>query len=343
MRTAIPIAIAALLLVPTPAAASPWTLGRGQLVVASGLDHQYAEREYLRGAARAFPLRGSYQSTNYRLALRLGLTDRDEIELSLPFRQVNYESDPVLLLAHDPDSELGAFDYYQRNVIDLSRTQSGIGDLELAARHAWLKRSFALASELRLKTPTGYDPPSGTFGDRPRDTEEFLADAARFVSPQNVEDDVTLGDGQLDLSLLLLAGYGAPSGTFVRADVGYALRLGGAADQLLSALKVGQKIGERLLVYVDGRAVIALQRGRVIGISVVAEDPSLPAQQYEGLSNLQLREQRLERDAVDAGGGLLYRVRPDVELYGGYSQTLWGRNTALVHTIYTGVSVRAEI
>ncbi len=324
--------------------ASPWTLNQGEVVVGTALDHQYADSEFFeRGSSRSFPLEGEYEATNYRLGVRLGLTSRDELELSLPFRQVSYEARSVVLLPQGADAAIDAFDYYQENVIELSRQRSGVGDLELAARHAWIKQAFALASELRLKTPTGYDAPSGTFGDQPRTTEEFLDDPGRFVVPENVEDDVTLGDGQLDVSASLLAGYAAPGGTFLRADAGYVLRLGGAGDQVVSTLKVGQAFGRRFLLYIDGRSTLSVQSGRVIGISVAADDPRLPPEDYAGLDNLVLRELRLERDAVEAGGGVLVRLRPHVELHAGYLHTLWGRNTALIQTVYTGVSVRTEL
>lgn len=334
--------IPALLLLAAPAMASPWTLGRGQLVVGAALDHQYADREYFeRGGARRFPLRGRYQSTNYRIASRVGLTDRIELELAIPFRQVSYESDDVLLLPYAGDGS--GFDYYQENIIDLGQDRAGIGDLEIAGRHAFVKGSLALATELRLKTPTGYDAPSGTFGDQPKTQKAFLDDPGRYVAPENVRDDVTLGDGQLDISASLLVGYGFASGTFARSDIGYNLRLDGAADQALASLKIGQSITDRFLVYAESRAAISVEKGRVIGISVAAEDPSLPASEYGGLDNLVLRELRLERDALDVGGGLLLRLHENVELSAGFIATLWGHNTAATRTFYSGLSARTDL
>jgi hypothetical protein len=141
-----------------------------------------------------------------------------ELELGVPIRQVTYTGDPVLLLSRPDGSTESEIDYYQRNVINLSRATSGIGDLNLAARYRLVQRPFALALELRVKAPTGYAGPQGTFGDRPTTTAEFLSDVRRWVTPENVRDDVTLGDGQLDVGLNVLLGYAFPTRTFVRLD-----------------------------------------------------------------------------------------------------------------------------
>ena len=77
-------------------------------------------------------------------------------------------------------------DYYQENVIDLSRTAAGIGDIDLALRYQWLGGGpVVLATEARVKTPTGYDGPVGTFGDQPASIAEFTSDIPRFTRPGN--------------------------------------------------------------------------------------------------------------------------------------------------------------
>jgi len=331
---------------PGPAAASPWTLPQGDVAIAVAFEYQRADSEFLDepGDERSFPLRGRYDGATFNLAARFGLTDRLELGLSLPFRLVSYRSDPVILLEQPEDSTLSPLDYYQENVLDLSRVIVGTGDLTIAGRYRlWLDRLGALAVELRLDTPTGYDGPEGTFGSRPRTQEEFVADLPRFVTPENVRDDVTLGAGVFGVQPGILLGLSFPTGTFIRTDVGYRLRFGGAGDQVAGSFKIGQLLGERLLVYAETRGVYAVTTGRVIGISVAAADPDLPAADFAGANNLVLREVTLDADAVDVGGGVLYRLTDTVEVFLGGYRVVWGRNTSAVGSIFTGLAVRTDL
>lgn len=335
--------IALLLLIPAAPGvsfASPWTLPRGYAVFDASFNFQLADSEFFEeGGARPFPLRGQYRAANARVSARFGFTDRLELEASLPLSLVSYTSDPVILLPQEPSDMRPPLDYYQEEIIHLSRTTGGVGDLELSARYRWLLKPIALASEVRVKAPTGYEGPKGTFGSEPDTAEEFLAEVRRFVRPEAIADDVTLGDGQLDLSVTLLGGWAITRDLFLRADLGYNLRLGGAADQLLGGLRVGQLIGDRLLLYVGGRIAKSIEEGKIIGISVAAIDPELPAAQYAGTDNLLLRAPRLERDALDLDAGVIVRVSSEVELNLGYARTLWGRNTAAAHSVTLSAAV----
>ncbi len=336
------VALAALVCTPS-ALASPWTLPRGTIALTGTFGYQSASQEFFEnGTPRSFPLRGRYVGTAFNLGVRAAFIDGLEFELSVPIRQVTYTSDPVVLLDRPMGSTEPEIDYYQRNVLNLSRAASGLGDLNLAARYRLLQQPFALAAELRIKAPTGYSAPQGTFGDRPSSNAEFLADVRRWVTPENVRDDVTLGDGQLDASLGLLFGYAFRTRTFVRVDGAYNLRLGGAGHQVLTALRAGQGIGDRLLVYAWAQLAYTVTQGRVIGVSVAAADPNVPAADYMGANNLLLRELRLERDSFDIGGGLIVRLTQEVELNLGYSRTLWGRNTAAVDSLSLGLGVRTR-
>ncbi len=330
--------------------ASPWTLPRGTGVVAAGYSYQFATQEWFSRDdamfrdARNFPLQGRYEASNFYIQTRVGITDRLELDISVPLKLVSYSSDSVLLLANDPvartpEEEL---DYYQENVIDLARTRSGIGDINLAARYRWLLQPFAFATELRIKAPTGYDPPVGTFGARPNSISDFAANPGTYARPGNVQDDVTLGDGQLDIGLNALFGYAFPTHTFVRLDVGYNLRFGKAADQFISRLSIGQLIGKSVLIYVGTQLIYSTERGDVIGISVAATDPNLPATQYGGLTNLYLREVRLERDAVDVNAGVIFKITDTVEFNLSYGRTVWGRNTAVSNSVSLGFAVRSD-
>ncbi len=324
-----------------PAVASPWTLPRGEIAAVVRFDYESARDEYLdEGGAVPYSLEGRYQAIGFTPDVRLGLLDGLELELWLPFKQVSYTADPVILIPAPAGAE--GLDYYQENVIHLSQSQFGPTDLNLALRWQLLGGSEALALEARLKTPTGYDPPQGTFGDRPTSAEAFLADVGRYVAPENVRDDVTLGDAQLDASLRVLGGLSFSTGTFVRLDAGYIGRFGGAADQVTGAVRAGQLLFDRLLPYAGVEADLAVERGRVIGVSVAAEDPELPAADYGGTTNLKLREVRLERDRAVVSFGTIVRLTPEVELNLGHARTVWGRNTAAVAATSVGIGLRTR-
>lgn len=338
--------LAIVLLLIAPAAlvrASPWPLGQGKLVLSAGFDHQIANREFLDdGPARAFPLQGRFNASTFSVGIRAGFTDRIDFEAQLPFRVVNYDSDPVVLLEQPAGSPELPLDYYQRNVIDLTRSVTGAGDFRIAGRYAFMRRPFALAAELRVKAPTGYDPPAGTFGEQPTSSEEFVTRIREFVAPGNVQDDVTLGDGQMDLTASLLLGRVFRTGTFLRLGAGYNLRLGDAGDQVVGDLRIGQALGRRVLAYVGARGAYTLDRGRRIGVSVAAIDPELPAEAYGGTTNLLLREVTLDRDAVDVGGGLIVRMSERLELNARYDHTVIGRNTAAIHGFGVSLAFRTD-
>jgi len=241
-----------------------------------------------------------------------------------------------------------AFDHYQDNALNFSRTRRGLGDLTVAVRRRIPLLPIPFALELRLKTPTGYDGPAGTFGERPKDQQTLIENAGTLVRADNIEDDVTLGAGQLDLQAQALFGYATAHGTFVRFDTGYNLRLGGAGDELKGAFKVGQMIEKTVLLYAGLDGTYAVQRGRVIGVSVVAQNPSLPATDFgrnsdgtlNPLFNLDTREVTLDRDAVDVTAGMILRLVPGAEINLGYHRTLWGRNTAVIDGFYIGFGTR---
>jgi hypothetical protein len=343
MRTTLQVAMfMAGVVVPATLCASPWTLPRGTMVLSGTYNYQTASSEFFeQGLARSFPLRGQYFGSSFTVGVRAAFLDGLELEFSLPIRQVSYASDPVIILARPMGSTESELDYYQRNIIHLARTTSGIGDLGLAARWRLLQRPFALAAELRIKTPTGYTAPQGTFGDRPQNNAEFLRDVRRWVAPENVRDDVTLGDGSFDASLGLLFGWSFRARTFVRADIAYNARLS-AGHQVLAALRAGQSIGDRLLLYTWAQLAYTVTRGPIIGVSVAATNPELAAADYGGTNNLLLREVRLERDALEVGGGAIVRITRELEFNLGYGRTVWGRNMTSTHSLSLGVGVRTS-
>jgi hypothetical protein len=329
---------------PGLALATPWTLPRGKAAIVGGFSFSWADEEFFEsGPKRRFPLNGAYRAASFTLSGRTGFTDRLELEASVPLSVVSYTSDPVILLPRPAGSEGDELDYYQQNIINLGRTVAGVGDFTIAGRYRWTLSPIAVATEIRVKAPSGYPRPAGTFGERPASAEQFLAEVGRFARPGNVEDDVTLGDGQLDLSALIHAGFTLPSRTFVRGAIGYELRLGGAGDRVIGELRAGQQLGPSVLVFGGARLARTVQSGAVIGVSVAAIDPTLPAEDYRGAENLLLRELRLERDSLDVGGGFIFRLTPDVELNLAYEQVIWGRNTAASRSVSIGLALRTDL
>lgn len=291
---------------------------------------QFADREFLdAGGERDFPLNGQFFGAGLTLSMRLGVTDRFELEASVPMRFVGYRSDPAILLRAPAGlDDAAALQFYQDNVVDFSQTGAGISDITVRGRYQYLDWGrFVSALQLSIRTPTGYDPPEGTFGSEPTTIEAFTAAADTIVRTENVRDDVALGDGVLELEPAVLFGVALGSGTFARGTAAYALRLGGAGDQIRGDLRVGQSLGPRLLIYLSGRLVLTVEEGDLIGISVVAADPDLPSSGFVD-GGTRLLPRPLERDALDVGGGFVWKTTDAVELNFSLQRTVWGRFTA---------------
>ncbi|MEE2901194.1 MAG: hypothetical protein VYC39_02645 [Myxococcota bacterium] len=344
MKTKYSLGLALLLCSNSIAEASPWTLPQGRFVFGTNFNHQAADSEFFdEGAARKFPLRGQYDSAGMSAYARIGFTDWLEFELSLPFSVVSYQSDSVLLVPQPEDSDVSSLDYYQENVIELNKTVVGVGDFNLATRFRWFVRPFAMATEIRLKTPTGYNAPAGTFGERPTSIASFAENVGQYVRPENVQDDVTLGDGQLDASISMLFGHAYRTGTFVRANLGYNLRLADVGDQALAMMKIGQRLSKSVLVFASANLAYATQKGRIIGISVAAVDPNVAAKDYGGTDNLLLREVTLNPSFLDVGAGAIVRVGRYIEFSASYYRRAWGVNTAATDSFNLGVAVIQDI
>ena len=116
--------------------ANPWLLKPGTVVVSGRYDYAFADREFLAndGTLTDYSLRGQYQSSSYTLGARMGLSDKFELELSLPLKSVSYRADP-LILKQTNNAGAAAFDFYQENIIDFTQTAMGFGDLQVASRY----------------------------------------------------------------------------------------------------------------------------------------------------------------------------------------------------------------
>lgn len=335
--------------------ASPWVLRPGRIAVSTGAYYQYANSEFFaeRANGRAFngevpfSLRGQFHSGTTFVSLRAAIVDRFEFDLNIPLRVVSYTADPVLLLPRPADFMGVESDYYRQNIINLSRATAGVADINLALRYQLVNRSpFVMAAELRFKMPTGYAAPQGTFGDRPTSAADFLARAGELVRPENIRDDVTLGDAQLDVAASLLFGLGFSTGTFLRLDAGFVARTEGAGQQLQGSFRVGQSIGRFFVFFAGLNGQLSVTQGRVIGVSVAAIDPTLAASQYgrggDPTFNLLLREVRLDRDILDGTAGVIMRLSPSTELNLSYTRTLVGRNVSATNTLAASVSINTD-
>ena len=327
---------------PAIAAASPWTMPPGTLILAGRYDFTIADEEFLDDRnAQVYPLRGELRTATYALAARFGAAEGLEFEFDLPIKQVSYTADPVILL---PNSGMqDDLDFFQDNIINLNRATSGLGDLRIAGRKQLFRGATVGTVQVGAKIPTGYDRPKGTFGSNPQRAQEFLDRVGELVRPDKVSDDVTLGDGQVDVDVGFLLGWASPKGTFVRLDSIYRLRLGGAGDQVVGSLRIGQRLGKSAMFYLGFDAERSVTEGDLIGVSVAAIDPTLPANEYGGLENLELRELRLERDSASIPVGLIIRVTDAVEINGSWAKVFWGRNTAASHVFSFGIGLRTSV
>ncbi|MGF1510643.1 MAG: hypothetical protein ACFB9M_14210 [Myxococcota bacterium] len=325
-------------------AASPWALPAERLVLTGAVRFQWAGQEFLDARRPTpIPLNGFFTSTTFEVGGRWGLGSGFDVELLIPIAVLNFASDSVILLDQPPDSTVAPLDFFQNNVLGFGQTPAGVSDIRVTGRKQWLARPFALATLVELKIPAGYDGPVGTFGPEPTTAEEFIADLETIIVPENVADDVALGDGQVDVTPSLHLGWASSKGLFLRSAVGYAFRFGGAADEFRAETRVGQLFLRRFLVFASAFVRVAVEDGRNIGISVAAVDPELPAADFGGLTNLLLRELQLERDLLDVGGGLIYRISERYELNATYERIVWGRNTSAINSVSLSVAGRIDL
>ena len=169
--------------------------------------------------------------------------------------------------------------------------------------------------------------------------QDFVDNAADYARPDNIKDDITLGDNAFAVTPMLHLGYGHAKGFFIRGSTGVRIRNQGAGDLFLYEVKLGQFIKPWLLIYGGVYQEITIIKGRIIGVSVAAEDATLPARDYEGLNNLKPILISLDRDVLSAPIGVLVKPLPNVNFTLTYSPVLWGRNVAKSHIVSLGVNL----
>ena len=326
------------------AEANPWLLPPKTVVISGRYDYAYADQEFLanNGKLTPFSLNGEYQASSYTLGARIGISDYFEVEASLPFKLVSYEADPLILV---PTEEAGAnaFDFYQENIINFNQDVMGFGDLSLSARFRTSIYPIASSIELKMTAPTGYRGPEGTFGSSPNDIEQFVAQAGEVAKPENIRDDVTLGDGVFSFQPILHLGYGTASGFFVKTSGGLLIRNQGAGELFTYEFKAGQLFTPWFLLYASVYLERTVTKGRPIGVSVAAEDATLPASEYVGLNNLKPIVVNLDRDLTMLPIGVLLRPLPKVDIVFAYAPMLSGRNVAQSHNFSVGVSLMKDL
>ena len=310
-----------MLLAAENAVASPWTIPNDEFVLGLNYNLQIANEEFLPdGELQPFPLEGRFRSSTMSLDGRYGFTENFEGAFRLTFKQVNYESNPVIL---DPDAG-GDLQSVNDAVFDFSETRAGAGDVFLYGRYNFMRGVIVITTESEVKLPTGYEQPSGTF------------ESADSASPATIEDDVTLGDGQTDFTQSMLFGaFIPPTRTFVRLDLGYKVRFGSPGHQAVGLFSVGQFIGDYVLLFASADSAVTLFEGETIGTSFIAESPEKPAGELTG-DDITQREITLDKDWVKVDGGAILTLR-DIELRAAYSQIVWGQNIPRIQAFSLGL------
>ena len=315
------------LLAPTTADASPWLPDDGELTIGLTYDFQHADREFLpSGTDQAFPLNGTFSGSQLTLQSGYGITEKFEVAGSIAFKHVSYEADPIILNLPDGADSSEA----TGSILDFSESDLGASDIRLTGRYqlANLDDILLVATDTELKLPTGYDKPRPTFEDGQ-------------PSATNIRDDVTLGDGQADITQTLQAGaFVPPTGTFSQLDAGFAFRFGDPGHQLLGGLKLGQFIGDSVMVFGQVGGRLTVTDGNVIGETFVAVDPTLANTEFSG-DNVEPTELAVDRDYLEVGGGVVFQLEA-FELQAAFTQIAVGENIPKLQKASLSILYRAQ-
>jgi hypothetical protein len=284
-------------------AGSPWVLPGGESVFQLDFRSERGDREFLpSGTNQRFPLNGRYSGQSLSLTLRQGLGAGFEASVETSYKSVSYISDTVTVVA-SPDGPqlLPSF--------SLSDQASGLGDVFISTRYNVYQGAVVVTPEIKVKIPTGYAPPSGTFeGDDPglvTDEDGNFVENTRGDVP--VADDLTLGTGQVDVTGSLLLGTFIPATrSFARLGGGLRLRLGGPGHQVVYDAKVGQILSKYFIFFVGVDGAKTLNRGEVIGTSFTTSRPSIDASAFP-VGDLQPIDLRIDSDHLQAFGGFIFK------------------------------------
>ncbi len=326
-RALIPTVV--ILLLASGANASPWTLDPGRLILTTTVDGQFADSEFLaEGGQQAYPVDGQFFSANLRLGLRYGVSDAFELGGRLSLAHLQHDADEVYFGPSPEEAE--SLSDIRSGILSFDRQTSGLADIDLYARYRFTpRRAFVAAMELGLKVPTGYNAVTGPF----EDTDEPLDD---FVAGATLIDDVSLGDGQLDVTLQLLLGWATASQWFFRLDAGVRVRAFGPGQQVLGAFKFGRRVTDWWVPYINTDGVHSFTEGEVIGQVLFTDRVDVPAVSFES-EYVTTRDQSADRTVVRVGAGSIFTIdERDVDV--GYTLVVWGLNTAQLHIVTLGTS-----
>ncbi len=306
---------------PSAAHASPWTLPNDKFVLGFDSNFQMADHEYLAdGTHQVFPLEGDFTALTFTISGRYGITDRLEGAAELEMKQVDYQADPVLLAVPDQSSDKQTLN---QSILNFSQTHAGLGDVNLHLRYNFHKGLLMATSETSAKLPIAYQPPQGTFAQGQADTTA-------------IADDVTLGDGQVDLCEGILFGlYVPPTRSFGRLDLTYAHRFGAPGDQGRALLSVGQYVGDMVLLFASADGAYTLFDGDTIGTSYITHSPQKPAGEI-GTSDIEVIPLTLDKDYVSVSAGVILQLR-SMEIRASVGQIVWGRNISQTQSMSLGV------
>ncbi len=314
------------------ATGSPWVLPESATVLQLDFRTEFADREFLPdGTNQDFPINGKFSSQTLGINVRHGFGEGFEGSLALSYKAVAFSADPVTAvgpIAIDPittEATIGQI----LPTFAVNKQDEGLADIYASVRYNLLGGPLLITPELEVKIPGGYESPSGTFvNDDPGlvpNPDQEGAFVEQRTGDVNAADDVSLGDGQVDLRLSVLFGaFIAPSRTFARAGAGINFRFGGAGQQFVGDFKVGQLLGDNFIFFASTKATLTLTEGEVIGKSFATGDPDTPAQAFP-LTSLEFIDLRLDKDALEFSGGAIFKVDAyEVILTGG--KILWGQN-----------------
>ncbi|QDG50293.1 hypothetical protein FIV42_05965 [Persicimonas caeni] len=306
---------------PTMADASPWTLPKDKFVLTLDSNYQSADEEYLPdGELQQFPLDGEFTAITFSVGARYGITDKIELAGDLNLKQINYKSAPVLLEIPDGADSATLNDA----IFDFSKSAAGVGDAELHGRYALVRGLVRVTSQTSVQFPVGYETPRGTFlDDEP--------------NPAAIEDDVTLGDGQTNLTQSFLFGAYVPATrSFARLDAGYRLRVGTPGDQTVGGVSIGQYLGDNFLVFVAGNGAYTLFEGESIGKSFITRSPGKSPSEFDATEDIETIDITLDKDYLNVEGGVILKLR-DLEMRASYGQIVWGSNIPRISSFSLGV------
>ena len=99
---------------------------------------------------------------------------------------------------------------------------------------------------------------------------------------------------------------------------------------MVGGVKIGQNIGDSIIVYAGTRGVYTLFEGDPIGKSFITRSPEKSASELKP-SDVETVEISLDKDYLEVSGGVIFRLN-NAEITLAYSQTVLGRNIPRIHT-----------